>query len=207
MRVCQCPVSTLGMTAIGILTCPTSFGQVQKLVFQRAGGLAGAGLGTTTTGSTDTYSTWTGLAAASGDSKIVVTPFVSGFTPELGTPREFGSGNEVRNGIPIIFGTNPTKIKVKAYELTSAMAANIKALECETLQVALINENGQVAFDATNTAKVVGFDVQSFHVSDRILGGYDGPDYHEISFSFPANWSAKWYVQTLLSGSMLDLAG
>lgn len=206
MRTCTCPVGTY-MTAIGTLSCPTSFGQVQKLIFQRAGGLATAGLGTTTTGSTDTYTTWTTLAAATDASKVVVTPFISGFTLEPGGPREFGSGNDVRDGIPIIWGTNPTKVKCKLYEATKAIAANIKALECETIQVALVNENGQVAFDATNTAKVVGFDVQSFHVSDRILGGYDGPDYYEISFSMPANWSAGWYIQTLLSGSMLDLNG
>jgi hypothetical protein len=206
MRTCVCPVGSF-LTTIGTLTCPTSFGQVQKLIFQRAGGLSSAGLGTTTTGSTDTYSTWTTLAAATTNAKIVVTPFVAGFTPEPGGPREFGSGNEVRDGIPIIYGTNPTKVKVKVYEASKTIAANLKALECETIQVALVNENGQVAFDATNTGAVVGFDVQSYHVSDRILGGFDGPDYYEISFSMPGNWSSGWYVQTLLSGSMLDLVG
>ena len=204
MRTCTCPVGTY-MTSIGTQSCPSSFGQIQKVIFQRSGGLSSAGLGSSTT--VLTYATWTALAAATDASKIVVTPTVSGFTTELGAAREFGTGNEVPNGVPIIFGTGPTKVTFKLYEPLSSLVRNLKALECETLQASFVNELGQVAADETSSAAVTGFDIQSFHVSDRMLGGFDSPDYVEVSFSMPANWSKYFTIYTLSSGSMLDITG
>lgn len=211
MRVCTCPVGTY-MTNIGALTCPESFGQIQKLLFQRAA--QAAGFGTLT--SCALLQTWTTLLTATNSTKVVVTPFIAGFTPETGKAREFGSGNEVRNGIPIIFGTNPTKVTCKLYEPTSAVVANLKALECESVVVGFVNELGYYGFEAQTVATGVpstepvsadelhGFTVQSFHVSDRILGGFDGPDYVEISFSLPANWSTGFHILKPTDHSGLD---
>lgn len=214
MRTCTCPVGTY-LTTIGTLSCPTSFGQIQKLIFQRAAQADGFG----TQATVKTLSTWTTLLSATDSTKVVVTPYIAGLTPEPGTPREYGSGNEVRNGIPIIFGTNPTKFKCKIYEPTSAIVANLKALECESVVVGFVNELGYYGFEAQTVAtglpttapvdadEMHGFAVQSFHVTDRILGGFDGPDYVEISFSLPANWSKGWCIQVPTDHSGLDHNG
>jgi hypothetical protein len=211
MRNCICPVGTY-MTNIGTNTCPTSFGQIQKLLFQRAAQAAGFGTITTTA----SLATWTTLLTAVDGTKVVVTPFIAGFTPETGKPREFGSGNEVRDGIPIIFGSNPTKVVCKLYEPSSAVAANLKALECESIVVGFVNELGYYGCEAQTVATGVpstspvaadelhGFTVQSFHVSDRVLGGFDSPDYIEISFSMPSNWSKGFYIQKPTDHSGLD---
>lgn len=215
MRACVCPVSTLGMTAIGTLTCPTSFGQVQKLLFQRQAQVAGFGTLTTV----KSLATWTALIAATDATKVVVTPFVAGFTPETGTAREFGSGNEVRDGIPILFGTNPTKVKLKIYEPSTAIVANLKALMCESICVGLVNELGYYGFEAQTVAtglpttapvsadEMHGFPIQSFYVSNRILGGFDGPDYVEISFAMKSNWDAGFAIVAPTDHSGLDLNG
>lgn len=201
MRNCTCPVGTY-MTSIGTLTCPTSFGQIQKLIFQRANQTAG--LGSTTT--IKSLATWTTLLAAVDSTKVVVTPYVSNFTMELGTAREFGSGNEVRNGVPIIFGTNPTKVTLRLYEPSTSIVTNLKALECETLEVTFVNELGYYGHGGT-VSVVTGFDVQSFHVSDRMLGGFDSPDYVEIAFSLPANWSSTFTITAPTDHSGLDHNG
>ena len=211
MRSCTCPVGTY-IANIGSLPCPASFGQVQKLLFQRAAQVAGFGTLTTT----KLLATWTTLLTAVDSTKVVVTPFVAGFTPENGKPREFGSGNEVRDGVPIIFGTGPTKVVVKIYEPTTAIIANLKALECESLEVAFINEQGYYGFQALMAAtglptanpvaadKMHGFNALQFHVSDRVLGGFDGPDHVEISFSMPANWSTAFCIVAPTDHSALD---
>ena len=198
MRNCTCPVGTY-LTTIGTLTCPTSFGQVQKLIFQRAN--QAAGLGTTTT--IKTLSTWTTLLAATDSTKVVVTPYIAAFTAEPGTPREFGSGNEVRDGIPIIFGTNPTKIKCRLYEPSTSILTNLRLLECENLEVTLVNELGYYGHGGT-VSVVTGFPVQSMHVSDLILGGFDGPDYVEISFSMASGWSDAFTITAPTDHSGLD---
>ena len=201
MRTCTCPVGTY-LTTIGTNTCPTSFGQVQKLIFQRSG--QAAGLGSTTT--IKLLATWTALLASTSSTKVVVTPFIAGFTPDPGKVREFGSGNEVRDGIPINFGTGPTKYTLKLYEPATSIVTNLKALECESLEVTLVNELGYYGHGGT-AGVVKGFTVQQFHVSDRVLGGFDGPDYVEISFSMPPNWSSAFTITAPTDHSGLDHNG
>lgn len=201
MRTCTCPVGTY-LTTIASFTCPESFGQIQKLIFQRASATAGYGSNTTTI----LRATWTTTMTAVDGTKTVVTPYVSGVTMEVGAPREFGSGNEVRNGVPIIFGTAPTKVTVKLYEYPESIIRTIKELECETLTVGFINELGYFGLDGQSTAAYCGFPVQSLHISDRMLGGFESPDYHELTFSMPSNWSEYFtIVDPTANFSALDL--
>lgn len=199
MRNCTCPVGTY-LTSITALTCPTSLGQVQKLIFQRTVSTAGA------IADLPTRTTWTTLQSAVNDTKIVITPYISAFTTEVGAAREFGTGNEVRNGIPIIFGSNPTKVTLRLYEPNATVVSNIKALECETISVYLINELGYIAHSLSSDGTLgQGFAIQSFRVSDRMLGGFDGPDYVEISFSLASNWSEDFTILAPTTWSALDL--
>ena len=201
MRTCTCPVGTY-LTSIGTLTCPESFGQTQKLIFQRKAASA-TGYGSVST--VIVLATWTTLKAATDDTKAIITPFVSGVTSEVGKAKEFGSGNEVRNGIPIIFGCDPTKVTVKLYEYPESLIRNMKLLACEALEVGFINENGHFGLNVSG-AVYHGFPIQSLFISDRKLGGFDEPDYHEMTFSLAANWSDYFtIVNPTANFSALDL--
>ncbi|MCK9220213.1 MAG: hypothetical protein M0P47_09215 [Bacteroidales bacterium] len=215
MRSCNCPVGTY-LTPPGTQTCPESIGQLQKLIFQRQSSTVGYGTGTTIL----SEATWTaakGLTETTPNDKIIISPFISGFTPELGKAKEYGSGNEVRDGIPIIFGTEPTKVTLKLFEPTDSVIRNLKTLACESISIGFVNEKGQIVCyptvaasglpDAGPGATTVyfGWPVNAFHVSDRFLGGLDGPDYVEISFSLKPGWSDYLDIITPTDFSGLDL--
>lgn len=200
MRTCVCPVGTY-LTTIGGLTCPTSFGQTQKLIFQRNGA---AGYGSVST--VIVLATWTVLKAAVDATKTVITPFMSALAIETGKAKEFGSGNEVRNGIPIVFGKDPTKVTVKLFEYSSSIIRDMAALACEPdLEVGFINE---VGFFGLRTVGAVykGFPIQSLFISDRTLGGFDSPDYYDLQFQLKPNWSEYFtIVDPTANFSALDL--
>jgi hypothetical protein len=208
-------VASIG--SITALTCEENIGQVQKLIFQRTyNGTAVNSLGTTST--VITLQTWTTLLAAADDTKVEVTPYIAAHTTEPGKAKEFGSGNEVRNGIPIVFGTDPTKVSCRIYGPTSKLIRELKAMECEVLSVAMINELGWLAgkyltstgglpSDAPGASDLfMGFPMQQFHVSDLILGGLDGPDYIEMSWSFAAGWSDYKCIVKPTAFNGLDIA-
>lgn len=203
MRTCTCPVGTY-LTNLGTLNCPESFGQTQKLIFQRAGASLAGGYGSIST--IILLATWTASKAAVDSTKTIITPFLSGFKPEPGKAKEFGSGNEVRDGIAIMFGKDPTKVTVNLYEYPESIIRNLELLACESnLEVGLINEQGFFGC-RLDGAVYKGFPIQGFFIQDRTLGGFDAPDNHILEFSFKANWS-KYFtiIDPTANFSALDL--
>lgn len=211
MRSCTCPVGTY-LTTPGTITCPESIGQIQKLAFVRSASTAGFGTGTTIINE----STWTTAMALTTGGKVIVTPFVSEPTVEIGKAKEFGSGNQVRDGIPVVFGTDPTKFSFKLYEYNDTIIRNLKTLACESISVAFINELGQIIARPVDTnglpesspgAATVyfGWEVQAFHISDRMLGGFDAPDHFELTFQLKPGWSDYLEIVTPTDFSGLDL--
>lgn len=201
MRRNTCPVPTC-LGSITAITCPEDFGQIQKLIFWRSGNSIATDV------LVKTQSTWTTLKAAADSTKAVVTPFLSGLTTEIGKAKEFGSGNDVRNGIPIVVGSDPTKVTVKLYEYPQQTIRDLKALMSESLlEVILVNENGWFGMRKTAAGVInYGFPIQSFFVSDKNLGGFDQPDHNELSFQLPANWSDYFTViDPTANFSALDL--
>jgi hypothetical protein len=156
------------------------------------------------------------MAAVDG-TKVIVTPFIDAPTPETGKVKEYGSGNEIRNGIPIPFGKDPTKFTCKLLSVSDSIIRNIKTLESETISVAFVNEKGQIVAKPTVAATglpssspsgtdiYVGFPAYSFHVSDLNLGGLEAPDYHEITFQLKPDWSDYRKIITPTDFSALDL--
>jgi hypothetical protein len=47
--------------------------------------------------------------------------------------------------------------------------------------------------------------MQAFHISDRMLGGFDGPDYFGITFQLKPGWSDYLDIITPSDFSGLDL--
>jgi len=150
---------------------------------------------------------WDTLKAATDATKVIVTPIIAGFKPEPGKAKEVGSGNEVPFAIPIQFGTDPTKVTLRIWEASAETIRALKALQCESLEVVLINELGFFghSVDAATKATVFGFPVYSFHVQDKNMGGAESADYHEISFSLPANWSDYFTITEPDGFNGLDL--
>jgi len=184
---CNCPVPTAMATVITELEpCDVNFGQTQKMIFWRAGN-------TISTVSAVLVATWTALLSATGDSKAIVSPFIGGPATDGGEPIEFGSGNEVRDGIPIIIGSEPISFDAMMYGAEQSVITKFKALMCEDLEVILINSDGKFGAKVVGTA-VSGFPITSLFVGDKKLGGYDAPDTNAVKWRFKPNWSDNFAI-------------
>lgn len=184
---CNCPTPTAMANVITSLTpCDINFGQTQKLIFWRAGN-------TVSTASAVLEATWTTLLTATGDTKAIVSPFISAPANEGGEPIEFGSGNEVRDGIPIILGSEPVTFSAMMYGAEQSVILLFKELMCETLEVILINSDGKFGAKVVGTA-MSGFPIDSLFVGDKKLGGYDAVDTNDLTWRFRPNWSDNFAI-------------
>jgi hypothetical protein len=181
-KTCTCPVPTC-IATFSAVTCPVDASQIQKLIFWRRGNEIAD------VAALILSATWSALKAATDSTKAVVSPFIEAPTFEIGDFVEEGSGNEVRDGIPHIKGSGNTKFTCKVYSPSSAILREFKELECETLDVIFVNENGHFVHHVDLAADVQGFQVVNLGVKDRMIGGYQASDYFDIVFYLRPNWS------------------
>lgn len=199
MLLCSCPPGT-ALTDIPNVTCPDGVGQVQKIIFQR---LYSSGTTknkfTIATDDPAALASWTALKTATDSTKVTVSPFVAQPEMDANAPREYGGGNATVGGIPIILGAEPSPFKCRIINTRQDVIEAMKEYQCETLAVYLVDEFGKIWGLADDVASATTFSpipVQQFFITDKVLGGYDEPDYNEMRFSFKAGWSDKLYGVT-----------
>lgn len=191
--ICKCPLGA-SLPDIPKFTCGESFGQIQKLAFQRLTDSSGAINGFTTTKRITLKASWDALLSADDGTKIVVTPFINAPTAEAGAARTFGGGNDTLGGVEEIVGREPTPFTAVLRRYPQNIIKALKELECESLAhnlgVYLIDENGAVgALAGETTDDYKPIPVEALFVGDKTLGGYEAPDSNAIQFSFRPNWS------------------
>ena len=195
--VCQCPVSTtLTSIVTNINACKVEVGQIQKLIFWRHSQHLDAAA------SAISSAVWTAHLTATGDSKAVVSPFVSLIIPPT-EAREVGSGNEVLDGIPILIGAQSIKAEGHIWQTDQATIAKLKKLTCEDTDVMFINENNQLVYNL-NGALVEGFPVTSLFISDAATGSYTDGTKNLFSFYLSPNWSDNLTI-TAATTFLLDM--
>jgi len=189
MKVCNCPVGTYPASVItnNDYKCPSSFGQTQKFIFWRAGNT----IASIATGILS--ATWATIMSAVDDTKGVITPYVAAPVSEVGAAIEFGSGNEVVSGIPVIVGKQPTKITATFLQLEQSYVRAMKELECEDLEVILVNELGQLGHLTDAAGLFKGVPISSLLFGDKNLGGFEIPDSNTVQFNMAQNWS-DWFT-------------
>jgi hypothetical protein len=190
--ICNCPVGA-SLTDIDASLCPEGFGQIQKVVFQRIYS-SGATKNSFVKASADPKSkaSWTAKLAASDGTKVVQSPYLSEPVSEPGAVRTYGGGNAPIRGIPITIGREATTFTGKILQQPQAVIKQMKSLECESIGVYLIDENGRIGMLADNPVTPTTYypiPVTSFFVSDKAIGGLEAPDHNIISWSFLPNWS------------------
>lgn len=192
--ICKCPAGTV-LPDIPVSNCPESFGQIQKVAFQRlykSNGEknsfnAGAGI--------EKEASWTSLLSATDDTKIVISPYIQAPTAEAGAARTFGGGNETLGGVEEIVGREPTPFTGVMRKLPQKIIKALKELQCESwgdnLGVYLFDENGVIGAiqDATTTTTHYPIPIRSLFIGDKTLGGYEAPDSNNIQWTFLPNWS------------------
>lgn len=192
--ICKCPLGT-ALPDIPKVTCGETFGQIQKLAFQRLTSTTGVANKFAKTDSDITKkASWDKFIAATDDTKIVVSPFLNAPTAEAGAARTFGGGNDSLGGIEEIVGSEPTPFTAVFRRLPQNVVKALKELVCEAqghnLGVYLIDENGAVgAVAGTTDGDYSPIPIESLFIGDKTLGGFEAPDSNAIQFNFRPNWS------------------
>lgn len=189
--ICKCPAGT-ALPDIPVSNCPESFGQIQKVAFQRLYKSTGEKNSFKTDAGIEKKASWTPLLSADDDTKIVISPYIQAPTAEAGAARTFGGGNETLGGVEEIVGREPTPFTGVMRKLPQKIIKALKELQCESwgdnLGVYLFDENGAIGAiqDATTHYPIP---IRSLFIGDKTLGGYEAPDSNNIQWAFLPNWS------------------
>lgn len=193
MAICKCPAAA-ALPNIPDFACAESFGQIQKVAFQKLYKSNGEKNSFTTTMGIGEKESWTSLLSAEDDTKIVVSPYIQAPTAEAGAPRTFGGGNETLGGIEEIIGREPTPFTAVMRKVPQSLIKALKDLQCESdsqnLGVYLFDENGAIgALQSPTTATHYPIPIRSLFIGDKTLGGLEAPDSNAIQWVFLPNWS------------------
>lgn len=201
MITCKCPANT-SLTTIPAVTCAESFGQIQKVAFQRLTTAAGVKNSFTSTTDIKLIASWTALIAAADSSKIVISPYVQAPTSEAGAARTFGGGNETLGGVEEIIGREPTTFSGVFRKIPQSVIKVMKELQCEAMSdnlgVYLFDENGNIEAiqDETVATTFYPIPIRSLFIGDKTHGGLEAPDSNAISWSFLPNFSDNLAIVT-----------
>lgn len=183
------------MPDIPVSNCPESFGQIQKVAFQRLYKSIGEKNSFKTDAGIEKKASWTSLLSADDDTKIVISPYIQAPTAEAGAARTFGGGNETLGGVEEIVGREPTPFTGVMRKLPQKIIKALKELQCESwgdnLGVYLFDENGAIGAiqDAKTATTHYPIPIRSLFIGDKTLGGYEAPDSNNIQWAFLPNWS------------------
>lgn len=183
------------MPDIPVSNCPESFGQIQKVAFQRLYKSTGEKNSFKTDAGIEKKASWTSLLSADDDTKIVISPYIQAPTGEAGAARTFGGGNETLGGVEEIVGREPTPFTGVMRKLPQKIIKALKQLQCESwgdnLGVYLFDENGAIGAiqDAETATTHYPIPIRSLFIGDKTLGGYEAPDSNNIQWAFLPNWS------------------
>ena len=190
MAICKCPA--VALPNIPDFTCAESFGQIQKVAFQRLYKSDGEKNSFTTT-EVGKKASWIPLLSASDDTKVVVSPYIQAPTAEAGAPRTFGGGNETLGGIEEIIGREPTPFTAVMRKMPQSLIKALKDLQCESdsqnLGVYLFDENGAIGALQDPKTMYYPIPIRSLFIGDKTLGGLEAPDSNAIQWAFLPNWS------------------
>lgn len=201
MAICKCPAAA-ALPNIPNFTCAESFGQIQKVAFQRLYKSAGGKNSFTTAAGIGKLASWSPLLTAEDDTKIVISPYIQAPTAEAGAPRTFGGGNETLGGIEEIIGREPTPFTGVIRKMPQSLIKALKELQCESdsqnLGVYLFDENGSIGAlqDPTMATTYYPIPIRSLFVGDKTLGGLEAPDSNAVQWSFLPNWSDDLVILT-----------
>ena len=192
--ICKCPAAA-ALPDVPAITCAETFGQVQKVAFQRLTKTDGSKNSFTKAAAITLLASWTPKLSAADDTKIVVSPYIQAPTAEAGAARTFGGGNETLGGVEDIIGREPTPFTGVIRKAPQAVIKALKEMQCESwsdnLGVFIFDENGAIGAieDETTPGTYYPIPIRSLFIGDKTLGGLEAPDSNAIQWSFLPNWS------------------
>lgn len=191
--------------------CSESFGQIQKVAFQRLYKSDGVRNSFTQEAGITKLASWTPLLTADDGTKVVVSPYIQAPTAEAGAARTFGGGNDTLGGVEEIVGREPTPFTGVIRKAPQSVIKALKQLQCESwgdnLGIYLFDENGAIGAlqdEATETT-YYPIPIRALFFGDKTLGGYETPDSNAVQWSFLPDWSDDLVIVTPEFNPLTDL--
>lgn len=191
---CQCPLAE-ALPKIPNASCPVSFGQIQKVAFQRLRKPTGESNEFTDKAAITKKASWTALLAAEDVTKVVVSPYINSPADSGGDARTTSGGNDDLGGVATILGSEPIQFTGSLRAIDQSIVKALKELICEAnagnLGVFLFDENGNIEAIQDETTKTTyrPIPIRSFFVADKVHGNYDAKDSNAIQWSYQPNYS------------------
>lgn len=196
--ICECPAAT-AIPTIPVANCVESFGQIQKVAFQRLvkenGTKNAFDSAAEPKNDIKVLASWTALISAKNSTKIAISPYIQAPTAEGGAPRTYGGGNDTLGGVEEIIGREVTPFTGVIRKSPQNIIKALKGLQCESwadnLGVFLFDENGAIGAikDKAVATKFYPIPIRALFIGDKTLGGLEAPDSNAIQWSFLPNWS------------------
>lgn len=196
--ICECPAAT-AIPTIPVANCVESFGQIQKVAFQRLvkenGTKNAFDSAAEQKKDIKALASWTGFISAKDSTKIAISPYIQAPTAEGGAPRTYGGGNDTLGGVEEIIGRDVTPFNGVIRKSPQNIIKALKELQCESwadnLGVFLFDENGAIGAikDTAVATKFYPIPIRALFIGDKTLGGLEAPDSNAIQWCFLPNWS------------------
>lgn len=198
--ICQCPAAA-ALTTIPNVACPESFGQIQKVAFQRLRKADGTANSFTSQASILMKASWTALLTAADGSKIVVSPYINSPADSGGDARKSSGGNDDLGGIATVLGGNPVQFDGSLRSIPQSVIKVMKELQCEAdagnLGVFLFDENGKIeAIKGETDGTYTPIPIRALYIGSKIHGNFDAKDSNAISWQYPDNYSDNLAIVT-----------
>lgn len=142
---------------------------------------------------------WDTLFAAADSTKAQITPEISAPTLEPGDVIEYGSGNEVPDGVPIPVGEDPSVFNGIILSAHPATINSLKLWQQEDVGCFFVNQHGQIiadSDDAESPASIYPFNVRALFVGSRAFGGHVEPDKNALRLTLPEGWDENLCIVT-----------
>lgn len=196
--ICKCPTAAAILT-IPVANCVESFGQIQKVAFQRLvkedGTKNAFDSAAEPKKDIKALASWAAFISAKDSTKIAISPYIQAPTAEGGAPRTYGGGNDTLGGVEEIIGREVTPFTGVIRKSPQYIIRALKGLQCESwadnLGVFLFDENGAIGAikDKAVETKFYPIPIRALFIGDKTLGGLEAPDSNAIQWSFLPNWS------------------
>lgn len=210
--ICKCPAGA-ALPDVPEIKCAETFGQIQKVAFQRLTKDDGTKNSFATAKAITALASWTPLLTAADSTKIVVSPYIQAPTAEAGAARTFGGGNDTLGGVEEIIGREPTTFTGVIRKAPQTVIKALKEMQCESwsdnLGIYLFDENGAIGAikDEATEGTYYPIPIRSLFIGDKTLGGLEAPDSNNVQWSFLPNWSDDLAIIAPSFNPLTDLKG
>lgn len=206
--ICSCPAAA-ALESIPTVTCPETFGQIQKVAFQRLKQADGTVNAFTNETAIKALANWSPLLTAADGTKIVVSPYINAPADSGGDARMTSGGNDDLGGIAEVLGGNPVQFTGSLRAVPQPVIKTMKELMCEAragnLGVFLFDENGKIEAIKNADDTYSPIPIRGLFIGSKIHGNFDAKDSNAISWYYADNYSDDLAIVTPTFNPLKDL--